>query len=110
MNAFVPATTSWKPYTTDTLTLPFEKLDRLSLSIKYGAFITESLYISPDVWSQTGLKYDNAELKQSAIQLLSKPLVKLLLIQQNEKNSNSGLAAVAIGEFMQDMEQVRSVL
>ena len=38
--------------------------------------------------------------------MLSKPLVKLLSIQQAGNNSNSGVVIIAIGEFMQDMEQV----
>jgi hypothetical protein len=53
------------------------------------------------------LKFDNAELKQSAIQLLSKPLGKLQAIQQSDgKLVNYSTFVTAIGEFMQDMEQV----
>ncbi|KAJ3340902.1 hypothetical protein HDU91_000784, partial [Kappamyces sp. JEL0680] len=55
---------------------------RIAMSIRYGAFLTPNLYICPDVWCQTGLKFDNAELKQSAIQMLGKPLAKLVSIQQ----------------------------
>ncbi|KAJ3307294.1 hypothetical protein HDV03_001779 [Kappamyces sp. JEL0829] len=106
-----PRDSTWNPYTQDPLALPFERLQRIAMSIRYGAFLTPSLYICPDVWCQTGLKFDNAELKQSAIQMLGKPLAKLVSIQQSDAQLlNFSLFTVSVDEFVQDMGQVRAIL
>lgn len=72
----------WVPYSTDPFIYPFERLARIALSIKTGAYLTETLYVCADVWAQTSLKVDQEELKHSAFTMMQKPLLTLYAIQR----------------------------
>ena len=67
----------FEPYSSGDLGT-LEKIDRLSTSIKYGAFIKPNLFVPSDVWLLPISRLDNVEAKQNAFQAISVKLDQLM--------------------------------
>ncbi|KAJ3323449.1 hypothetical protein HDV06_001726 [Boothiomyces sp. JEL0866] len=97
-------------YSHDQLIAPMEKLHRLALSIRHGAFVEPDLYVPADIWSQP-IKIPDFEVKEDAMQQLQKPLSKLKSIQQNDPYiSNINLFKQGVQEFVAEQDNCRGFL
>ncbi|KAJ3270489.1 hypothetical protein HDV01_007796 [Terramyces sp. JEL0728] len=97
-------------YSQDQLIAPIEKLHRLALSIRHGAFIEPGLYVPADVWSQP-IRIPDFEVKEEAMQQLQKPLSKLKSIQQNDPYiTNINMFKQGMQDFMAEQDNCRAFL
>ncbi|KAJ3258834.1 hypothetical protein HK103_003216 [Boothiomyces macroporosus] len=97
-------------YSHDPLIAPMEKLHRLAISIRHGAFVQPELYVPADVWSQP-IKIADFEVKEEAMQQLHKPLSKLKSIQQNDPYiANINLFKQGVQDFMAEQDNCRAFL
>ncbi|KAI8898412.1 hypothetical protein BC833DRAFT_590058 [Globomyces pollinis-pini] len=98
-------------YSSDSYISTFEKLGRISQTIRHGSYVDDSLFVPPDVWSCGWQKIDSIEIKQTAIQLLTTPLAKLTSIQQSDAHlSNLLKFKQALSEFLNSQEQAANFL
>jgi hypothetical protein len=97
------------PYSRDPMLAVMEKIQRLAQSMKYGALISSNIFVPPDVWN--GQKLDFVESKQTSLQNLGKPLLKLKSVQQSDPAvKNISLFKVSLAEFIQEIDSVRTYM
>jgi hypothetical protein len=98
------------PYPLDPMLQTMTRLKSIAKSIRIGAFLTETLYIPPDIWTNSQ-KIENLDSKLTSIEMLTRPLLKIHAIQHQDPSlENFNDFQTAVNEFQLNINNTKQYL
>lgn len=105
-----PQAPKFTPYPLDPMLQTMTRLKRIAKSIRFGSYYTEALYIPPDIWSNSQ-KIENLDSKLTSIQILTRSLLKIHAIQQQDPSlDNFNNFRTVVIEFQSTINNTKQYL